>query len=74
MAAGEAANADVRAHPLDAPLGAAARVALSQRDAGAEPQLYGHAFPIRSNSALTASRRRDASARAASAKSAPDEA
>ena len=72
--AGEAADADVRADTLDAPLDAAARVALSQRDEAAEPQLYGHALPIRSSSALIASRRRAASARAAAAKSAPGEA
>ena len=71
MAAGEATDADVRAEPLDAPLHTAARVRLAEREPLAEVELYGHGLPIRSSSALMAARRRSASARAASAKSAP---
>lgn len=71
MAARQAADADVRAEPLDTPLRAAARVRLAEREPLAEVKLYGHGLPIRSSSALMALRRRSASARAASAKSVP---
>ena len=71
VTAGEAADADVRAEPLDTPLDPAARVRLAERKPLAEVELYGHGVPIRSSSALMASRKRRASARAASAKSVP---
>ena len=58
VAAGEAADADVRAEPLDTPLDPAARVPLAERKPLAEVELYGHGVPIRSSSALMASRRR----------------
>ena len=42
VAAGEAADADVRAEPLDAPFHAAARMRLAEREPLAEVELYGH--------------------------------